>query len=100
METKPGYEGLALVLQGALNQAQNGKGRERHQQGDTPFHQQPICEIGRMVGPGGTAFQAMKKTQEAMRLPKKRAVAELLGAINYLAATIILMDEQDDVEEG
>lgn len=91
-EVRQGYERLADILQAALNQAQQGKGSERHQQGGTPFHHQPIVEIGIMVGPGGPAQQVMKKTQEAMRLPHERAIAELLGAINYAAATIIVME--------
>ena len=95
MDVRPGYECLAQVLQRALDQAQSGKGKERHQQGGTPFERQPIIEIGRMVGPGGPAQQVMKKTQEALRLPTDRAIAELLGAINYAAATIIVLEERE-----
>jgi hypothetical protein len=92
---EPGYESLVNVLVSALDQAQGGKGKERHQIGLTPFNRQPICEIGRMVGPGFNAGQAIKKAQEAMRLPSpERQVAELLGAINYLAATVILIQEK------
>ena len=76
-------------------QAQSGKGKERHAQ-DKPFIRQPILEIGRMVGPASAAGQVIKKTQEAMRLPKDRAIAELLGAINYAAATILLIQEKDE----
>lgn len=94
MKVTPGYETLAAVLQEALDQAQAGKGRERHQQGATPFDRQPIVELARMVGPGGPAQQVMKKTQEAMRLPPERAVVELLGAINYAAATIMVIREK------
>lgn len=94
MNVQPGYERLAEVLQAALDQAQAGKGRDRHAQNDLPFHRQPIVEIGRMVGPAGPAQQVMKKTQEAMRLPSERAIQELLGAINYAAATIILLEDK------
>ena len=90
-----GYEPLFHILQKALFQAQSGKGKERHAQ-DKPFIRQPILEIGRMVGHGSTAGQVIKKTQEAMRLPKDRAIAELLGAINYAAATILLIQEKDE----
>lgn len=93
MNTPEGYEALAAILQEAIDQAANGKGKERHQQNDRPFLRQPICEIPRMVGPAGSAYQVMKKTQEAMRLPPERAVVELLGAINYAAATIIVIRE-------
>jgi hypothetical protein len=34
----------------------------------------------------------MKKAQESTRLPPDRAKAELLGAINYLAAAYLLLD--------
>lgn len=98
MKVEPGYEPLQKVLDSALEQAQSGKGKERHQQGSTPFVYQPICEIGRMVGASGPAFQAIKKTQEAMRLPPDRAIRELLGAINYLAATVILIEEQANTQ--
>lgn len=93
----PGYGPLASVLQEALNQAQDGKGKERHAN-DKPFLKQPIMEIGRMVGVGYQTGQAMKKAQEAggmlSRGEPDRAVAELLGAINYLAAAIMLIREQ------
>ena len=46
-----------------------------------------------MVGPAVTAYQVMKKTQEALRLPPERGVQELLGAINYAAATILIIRE-------
>ena len=89
-----GYESLADVLAEALDQAARGKGRERHAQGATPFDRQPICEIARMVGPGFNVGQAMKKGQEALRLPPGRDVAELLGAINYLAGAVIVVRER------
>ena len=91
---QPGYEPLASVLQSALDQSQYGKGKERHATGDTPFIRPPICEIGRMVGIGYNVGQAMKKGQEAMRLPTERAQAELLGAIVYLASAYILLGER------
>lgn len=93
----PGYGPLATVLQQALDQAQSGKGKERHAN-DKPFLKQPIMEIGRMVGLGYQTGQAMKKAQEAVGMHDRgepdRAAAELLGAINYLAAAIMLIREQ------
>ena len=90
-----GYDSLAGVLVMALEQAASGKGKERHARPDVPFERQPICELPRMVGHQGTAYQVMKKTQEAMRMPADRAVAELLGAINYVAATILVIRENE-----
>lgn len=98
------YTSLASVLREAYDQAASGKGQQRHNPRSTFFDQQPILEIGRMVGLGFHAGQAMKKAQEAAtrfqrnpqsREERERAVAELLGAINYLAAGIILIRELD-----
>ena len=86
-----GYDCLRHVLALALEQANAGKGKERHANGK-PFDRQPIMEIGRMVGSGYPLGQAMKKAQESSRLPPERAKAELLGAINYLAAAYMLLD--------
>lgn len=92
-----GYEKLASVLTLALKQASEGKGKKRHAVGDTPFDRQPIMELPRMVGPSGTAYQVMKKTQEAMRMDAGPAVAELLGAINYACATILIIQENEQM---
>src|SRR5690606_30791223 len=46
--------------------------------------------LGMMYGPGGPGQQVAKKTQEAMRLPHSRGIAEMLGAINYAAAMAIV----------
>lgn len=93
---EPGYEQLAEVLQTALDQSQRGKGKERHAN-DRKFDRQPIMEIGRMVGVGYPTGQASKKTQEAVGMFNRgeadRAVNELLGAIVYSAAAILLIRE-------
>lgn len=90
------YDALAGVLQDAYDQAATGKGRHRHANGK-PFDRQPIMEIGRMVGIGYPAGQAQKKAQEAAGMFRRgegdAAVAELLGAINYLAAAVMLIRE-------
>jgi hypothetical protein len=100
---EPGYESLAKVLQAALNQAQSGKGKERHA-ADEPFHEQEICQNTRAVGYGYPLGQARKKAREALRLLETKgpdaAIAECLGAINYLAAAVIVMQEQDDGKAG
>ena len=92
MQVEPGYDALAKILQLALDQAQVGKGKERHANG-RPFDKQPIMLIGRMVGTGYNVGQAMKKAQEAMRMEPARAQTELLGAINYLASAYLLLEE-------
>ena len=90
------YAPLWRVLDAAYDQAANGKGKERHANAK-PFTAQPIMEIARMVGPGYQLGQAMKKAQEAggmiQRGQPDRAKAELLGAINYLAACVLLIEE-------
>lgn len=91
------YKSLYHVLTEALNQAQSGKGKERHAAGE-PFDQQEICQNTRAVGLGYPLGQARKKARESLRLLEDRgteaAVAECLGAINYLAAAIIVMREE------
>lgn len=94
---RPGYEELGCILAMALEQAQNGKGNARHQIGDTPFVKQPICELGRLYGTGYNFGQAAKKAHETNQLGSKEAkVAELLGSIVYLAAAVILIQEESD----
>ncbi|MFW6178679.1 MAG: hypothetical protein ACOC43_10000 [Desulfohalobiaceae bacterium] len=96
MRVKVGYETLARVLQDALDQAQMGKGLRRHAAGE-PFSQQEICANTRAVGLGYPLGQARKKAREAKRLFETEgldpAVAECLGAINYLAAAVLVMRE-------
>jgi hypothetical protein len=102
LSVTPGYGALADVLDEALAQAQDGKGRERHASNGEPFHDQQIVQLGEWMG-GSTAFaigQACKKALESTRLPHDRARAELLGAINYLAAAVIVIDRRDGRERG
>lgn len=88
-----GYERLAGVLDRAYNQAAKGKGKERHA-GDRPFHEQPMQQISELMGSiDGMVFQAIKKVNEARKLPTaERQVAELLGAINYIAGMVIFIE--------
>lgn len=88
MIPQKGYEELASVLQDALDQAQSGKGRERHAC-DKAFCDQSMQRIGDLVGEGYMAGQAIKKIQESGRLPADRAEQELLGAIIYCAGLIV-----------
>ncbi len=91
------YHTLDGVLRNAFQQAADGKGRQRHNARNVSFDRQPIMEIGRMCGLGYPTGQAQKKTQEAVSMFNRRehhkAEAELLGAINYLAAAILLIRE-------
>ena len=90
------YDPLASALADALEQASEGKGKERHANG-RPFDRQPIMEIGRMVGLGYPTGQAQKKIQEAVgmagRCERDAAERELLGAIVYCAAAVLLVRE-------
>lgn len=95
----PSHAKLESVLARAYLQSAEGKGKERHSFGEA-FEDQKICQINRWLGsPDGALFQGIKKAVEAKRLPRDRAVAELLGAINYLAAAVILIEETPQ-EEG
>lgn len=80
MSSVPGYDSLSNVLGAAYHQAARGKGKERHAR-DKPFDKQPIMEISRMVGPGYTTGQAMKKLQEAKSMMDRGqlAAAEAAG---------------------
>ena len=89
-----GYQSLRRVLELALEQASAGKGKERHAN-DKSFDQQPMLEIGRMVGPAFCLGQAIKKSQEASRMGPDAAKRELLGAINYLAGAYLLLEETE-----
>lgn len=88
-----GYEALAAILQEALNQAQLGKGKERHAAEAEPFSKQKICEITRRVGLGFPVGQAVKKVEEALRLGGDAGCREMLGAINYICAAVICSRE-------
>ena len=89
------YAPLRKVLEQAYNRAASGKGRERHAD-EQPFVQQPIFAIPRALGGSQDPllFQAVKKIYESKRLPSPRDEAELLDAIVYLAAAVILMREK------
>lgn len=93
--THPNYTELKRVLSEAVAQAATGKGKERHAVEGERFEDQQICQLGRWMGSHqGPVFQAVKKALESTRLPPDLAKAELLGAINYLAAAVLLVEEQ------
>lgn len=97
------YEPLKRVLKLAYSQAAAGKGKERHAN-SKPFSDQPIMEIGRMVGMGYHTGQAIKKAQESHGMVARKqfpqAQAELLGAINYLASAWLLIEEMGAADTG
>jgi hypothetical protein len=90
---------LRDVLNEAYQQAANGKGKERHANGNAWLNQ-PIFEIGRMVGVGFNTGQAIKKLQESSRMEPDAAVRELLGAIVYAASAIQLIRETSPYENN
>lgn len=89
-----GYHGLWRVLTDALDQAQLGKGAERHGQ-DKPFEEQPMQKLIELHGRGFAYGQAGKKAQESERLAYDAARRELLGAIVYLAGAVINLDKEN-----
>lgn len=88
------YIDLEAALQAALAQARSGKGSARHSTGQN-FLDQPIMTITRTHGVGFPMGQAAKKIQEASRMELDAARHELLGAIVYLAAAWIALDENN-----
>lgn len=96
-DTKIEYGSLARVYELAVHQASHGKGKERHAVSGEAFEGQTMCEIARRLtgNPvGSLLYQAVKKCYESGRLPADRAIAELLGAQNYIAGAIIVLAEQ------
>lgn len=91
-----GYAPLIEVLNDAAIQAAHGKGHERHA-GDKAFVDQPMLAITRRYGLGFPFGQVEKKMEEAHRMVAQgkpdAAVRELLGAINYLAGSILYIHE-------
>ena len=96
------YDSLRAVLLAAFDQASNGKGRERHSDGE-PFEQQICCQITRRHGLAFATGQAAKKLDEVHRLLRDKgpnaAIAECLGAINYAAAAVIVLREEQEKQQ-
>ena len=90
------YKELDRILGIAWAQAAIGKGVQRHGS-DKPFQGQIICEITRRLGLGFPLGQAWKKTHESLVHlkggDKYKAMEELYGAINYIAAAILVIEE-------
>lgn len=88
----PNYDLLQGVLMDAFMQASQGKGADRH--GGLDFEDQDMMAVIDRVGVGFSLGQAIKKASEGSRLTREKARAEFLGAIVYLAGTIVWMDKQ------
>ena len=95
------YIFLRTILDAAYDQAAYGKGKNRHNPDDERFEQQAICEMDRRL-PGGARYQAVKKIYESRVLEAQgknhEAIAELLGAINYIAASAITIMQMQNID--
>ena len=87
------YQLLLTALNNAYQQASEGKGKDRHATEDN-FEDQPILWIERQFKSFDLG-QAVKKIHESQRLPKDHAISELYGAIIFIAARIIYLEEGD-----
>lgn len=92
----PKYASLRGVLDEAYLHASTGKGKVRHGKSGLPFEEQRMLSITRLLdSEAGLAYQACKKVSEGLDLPTLNArVAEMLGAINYIAGIVIFMREK------
>ena len=86
------YKTLQDTLDLAYNQAAIGKGKDRHADNE-PYDEQPIMWIEKQFK-SYQLGQAVKKMHESQRLEKDKAIQELLGAINYIAAHIIYLQRE------
>jgi hypothetical protein len=93
----PEYFSLSSVFDAAIEQAQNGKGKARHATCE-PFEQQQICQIPRYQGSVDfVTGQAIKKCLEINKLSSTDAkIHELYGALNYIAAAVIVLKEKSE----
>lgn len=91
----PGYEDLMRILDLALLQAAEGKGKDRHAH-DEDWINQRMNRINLQARGGFSAGQALKKTEEALDMSArgeiKEAIFEMLGAINYLASAVLYLE--------
>ena len=95
-QLKQDYQSLADVLARAWEQAAVGKGAQRHGN-SLPFDAQPMQQINGLLGSDhGFLYQAIKKLQESCRMDTDAAIRERLGAINYIAGSIIFLESTDE----
>ncbi|GAH80753.1 unnamed protein product, partial [marine sediment metagenome] len=91
MEKIERYEKLTEVFDLAMSRI-TGKGDSMHGD-DNPIEKQLICNVTRKLGLAFPLGQCTKKVYESQRLEKDLAIKELLDAINYLAAAVIVLKE-------
>jgi hypothetical protein len=96
LRVESGYEPLAEIMQEALDQAQHGKGKERHAN-ERPFTNQTLMNNTRAVGTGYPCGQAMKKAEELHGMVQRgeyaQAIEEAFGAAVYLLAAALWIQE-------
>jgi len=99
MPRRDNYRSLRRILLLALEQARNGKGKERHNPRDLRFTDQEIVCEARVLGMSAPAFQVRKKARESVGLVEKgnygQAKEDILGAMVYLASMYIITEEQE-----
>ena len=89
------YQKLVEIYEMAYKRAAEGKGHLRHYRGE-PYTEQWICRGIRSFGLGGAQFQIGKKNEEINVLETKdQKINELLDIINYAAAGIIVLMEEE-----
>lgn len=86
------YKLLEDVLEQALQQASTGKGKVRHATNNEAFEDQIIMWIEKNIK-SFQLGQAVKKIHESQNLAPYEAVNELLGAIVFISAKIILIEK-------
>ena len=87
------YKSLWITLTDCFHDASEGKGKVRHASGEK-FEDQPIMWIEKYFH-GYQLGQAVKKIHESQRLPDVDAIRELRGAINYLSAHILFLEDKE-----
>lgn len=94
----PGYERLVQVFAQAHHQAAFGKGLERHAN-NLPFEKQRMLSISHLLDtPDGMAYQVTKKMTEGLAMDDlPRTLAELFGALNYLAGIVVFLEDKQGV---
>lgn len=86
------YQSLRAVFSDAAVHASEGKGKDRHAT-DVPYEDQLSTWINKQLGTNHFAIgQAVKKLIESTRLEPEHARSELLGALNYAATAVIVLD--------
>jgi hypothetical protein len=89
------YKELSRIMHDAYLQSANGKGKERHANGEA-WEKQPMNTIANEEGIAFLTGQAKKKIGEAKRLPRGMAINELRGAINYLCGAIYYLETHEE----